>query len=75
MKFTEDDGPPLPPLRSLHWYQKLSTTQRKSSQLDTTVGSIGVNMGQHLEGIWKAFQLNIRKVFLMFGILSVFHDV
>uniref|UniRef100_A0A4W5RCI8 Syntaxin-binding protein 5-like n=1 Tax=Hucho hucho TaxID=62062 RepID=A0A4W5RCI8_9TELE len=28
-------------------YYKLSTTQRTSSQLDTTVGSIGVNMGQH----------------------------
>uniref|UniRef100_A0A4W5RNW4 Syntaxin-binding protein 5-like n=1 Tax=Hucho hucho TaxID=62062 RepID=A0A4W5RNW4_9TELE len=27
--------------------QELSTTQRTSSQLDTTVGSIGVNMGQH----------------------------
>jgi hypothetical protein len=28
-------------------YQEWSTTQRTSSQLDTTVGSIGVNMGQH----------------------------
>ena len=28
-------------------YQKWFTTQRASSQLDTTVGSIGVNMGQH----------------------------
>jgi hypothetical protein len=28
-------------------YQERSTTQRTSSQLDTTVGSIGVNMGQH----------------------------
>ena len=27
-------------------YQELSTTQRKSSQL-TTVGSIGINIGQH----------------------------
>jgi hypothetical protein len=27
--------------------QKWSTTQRTSSQLDTTVGSIGVNMDQH----------------------------
>jgi hypothetical protein len=28
-------------------YQEWSTTQRTPSQLDTTVGSIGVNMGQH----------------------------
>ena len=28
-------------------YQGRSSTQRTSSQLDTTVGSIGVNMGQH----------------------------
>jgi hypothetical protein len=28
-------------------YQEWSTTQKTSSQLDTTVGSIGVNMGQH----------------------------
>ncbi|CDQ57070.1 unnamed protein product [Oncorhynchus mykiss] len=28
-------------------YQEWSTTQRTSSQLDTTVRSIGVNMGQH----------------------------
>ena len=28
-------------------YQQWSTTQRTSSQLDPTVGSIGVNMGQH----------------------------
>ena len=28
-------------------YQEWSTTQRTSSQLDTNVGSIGVNMGQH----------------------------
>ena len=28
-----------------------STTQKTSSQLDTTVGSIGVNMGQHLYGM------------------------
>ena len=28
-------------------YQEWSTTQRTSSQLDTTVGSIGVNMVQH----------------------------
>ena len=28
-------------------YQEWSTTQSKSRQLDTTVGSIGVNMGQH----------------------------
>uniref|UniRef100_A0A8C8JM10 Peptidylglycine alpha-amidating monooxygenase n=1 Tax=Oncorhynchus tshawytscha TaxID=74940 RepID=A0A8C8JM10_ONCTS len=30
-----------------HVYQEWSTTQRTSSQLDTTVGSIGVDMGQH----------------------------
>jgi predicted alpha/beta hydrolase len=30
-----------------HVYQEWSTTQRTCSQLDTTVGSIGVNMGQH----------------------------
>ena len=30
-----------------HVYQEWSTTERTSSQLDTTVGSIGVNMGQH----------------------------
>ena len=28
-------------------YQEWSTTQRTSSQLDTTVGGIGVNMGQN----------------------------
>ena len=28
-------------------YQEWSTTQRTSSKLHTTVGSIGVNMGQH----------------------------
>jgi hypothetical protein len=28
-------------------YQEWSTAQRTSSQLDTTVGIIGVNMGQH----------------------------
>jgi hypothetical protein len=28
-------------------YEEWSTTQRTSSQLDKTVGSIGVNMGQH----------------------------
>ena len=32
-------------------YQEWSTTQRTPSQLDTTVGSIGVNMGQHPCGI------------------------
>ena len=31
----------------LRVYQEWSTTQRTSSQLDTTVGSTGVNMGQH----------------------------
>ena len=55
------------------------------SQLDATVGSIGVNMGQHpcgtlltpcpneLRMFWgqKVEQLNIRKVFLMFCTLSV----
>jgi hypothetical protein len=30
-----------------HVYQERSTTQNTSSQLDSTVGSIGVNMGQH----------------------------
>jgi hypothetical protein len=30
-----------------HVYQEWFTTQRTSSQLDTTVVSIGVNMGQH----------------------------
>ena len=28
-------------------YQEWSTTRRTSSQLGTSVGSIGVNMGQH----------------------------
>ena len=31
--------------------QEWSTTQRTSNQLDTTVGSNGVNMGQHLCGM------------------------
>ena len=31
-------------------YQEQSTTQRTSDQLETTVGSIGVNMGQHPRG-------------------------
>jgi hypothetical protein len=31
-------------------YQDWSTTQRTSSLLDTTVGSIGVNMGQNAFG-------------------------
>ena len=39
-------------------YQEWSTSQRTSSQLDTTVGSIGVNMSQH--PCW-------RKVLLMYG--------
>ncbi|XP_064870015.1 fucolectin-like [Oncorhynchus nerka] len=30
-----------------HVYQTWSTTQRKSSQLDTTMGNIGINMDQH----------------------------
>jgi hypothetical protein len=61
-------------------YQEWSTTQRTSSQLDTIVRSIGVNMGQHpcgtlstpcadvLRLFWgnKGVQHNIRKVFLMF---------
>ena len=62
-------------------YQEWSTTQRTSSQFETTVGSIGVNMRQHPCGTLSTpcreharrigVQLNIRKVFLMFGILSV----
>ena len=32
-------------------YQEWSTTQRTSSQLDKTVGSIGANMGQHPFGM------------------------
>jgi hypothetical protein len=32
-------------------YQEWSTTQRTSSQLDTTVGSIGFNMVQHPCGV------------------------
>ena len=32
-------------------YQEWSSTQIISSQLDTTVGSIGVNMGQHPSGM------------------------
>ena len=65
-------------------YQEWSTTQRTSSQLDRTVGSIRVNMGQHPCGTLstprrvhalfleqKGVQLNIRKVFLMFCALNV----
>jgi hypothetical protein len=37
-------------------YQEWSTTQRTSSQLDTTVGSIGVNMGQHHFGTFDTLQ-------------------
>jgi hypothetical protein len=72
-------------------YQDWSSTQRTSSQLDTTVGSIGVNMGQHPCGmlstpsspcsdelrlfLWQnGVQLNIRKVFLMFFLHSVYID-
>jgi hypothetical protein len=69
-------------------YQEWSTTRRTSSQLDTTVGSIGVSwssvpmerfqhlvesMPQQIETVlrskWRV-KLNIRKVFLMFGIFS-----
>ena len=71
-------------------YQEWTTTQWTSSQLDTTVWSIGVKMGHHPCGTrstpcrvhaltnWgfsegkRGVQLNIRKVFLMFGILSVY---
>ena len=68
-------------------YQEWSATQRPSIQLDTTVGSIGVEMGQpcgmlstpcslcpdELRLFWgqKGVWLNIRKVFLMFCTLSV----
>ena len=69
--------------------QEWSPTQRTSSQLGTTVGSIGVNMGklpcETLSTQYKVHyptnrgcsegkrrvQFNIRKVFLMFGILRV----
>ena len=37
-----------------HVYQEWSTTQRISRQLDTTVGSIGVNMDQHPCGMLSA---------------------
>ena len=69
--------------------QEWSTTQRTSSQLDTTVRSIEVNMSQHPCGtllplcspcpdeirlFWGQWgQLNIGKVFLMFAILSVLY--
>ena len=42
-------------LKSRHWrmsrYQEWSTTQTTSSKLNTTVGSIGVNMVQHPYGM------------------------
>ena len=65
-------------------HQEWSTTQRISSHFDTTLGSFGVNMGQHPCGMLSTpcrvhaltncrcsgVQLNIRKVFLMFSILK-----
>ena len=67
-------------------YQEWSTTQRTSSLLDTTVGSIGVNMGQNAFGTLQSMpqqieavlrakgggQLNIRKAFLMFCAHSIY---
>ena len=63
-------------------YQEWSTTQRTFSQLNTTVGSIGVNMGRHPcgtlstlcrvhilknpEAFLRAKGLSIRKVFLIY---------
>ena len=38
-------------IKCFHVYQDWSTTQRTSSQFDNTVGSIGVNMGQHRCGM------------------------
>ena len=64
--------------------QEWSSTQRTSSLLDTTVGNIGVNMGQRPYGmlstpcnsmprrIEAVAEGNIRKVFPMFGVLSVY---
>jgi hypothetical protein len=68
-----------------HVYQEWSTTQRTSSQLDTTVGRIGASipveqgylvefMPQQIEAVLRAkgVQRNIRKVFLIFCILRVY---
>ena len=63
--------------------QKWSTTQMTYSQLDTTVGSIGVNMGQQpcvtLSTPYRVLARRIeavlrQKVFLMFCTLSVYQD-
>ena len=40
-------------------YQEWSTTKRTSSQLDITVGSIGVNMGQHSCGMLSKILQNL----------------
>jgi hypothetical protein len=58
-------------------YEEWSTIQRTSSQLDTTVGSIGVNLGQHPCGMLstpcRVHALRAKgKVFLMFCTLSVY---
>ena len=60
-----------------HAYQQWFTTQRTSTKLDSTVGSIGVNMCKASQ--WNAvvktkggMQLNIRKVFLTFCTLCFF---
>jgi hypothetical protein len=67
-----------------HVYQEWSTTQRTSSQLiNSTVGSIGVNMSKHHCGTpsqikadgKKGVQLIICKVFLMFLTLSVYSPI
>ena len=53
LKITQEDGPPLSPLRSLHW------TQRTSSQLYTIVGNIGVNVCQHPCGtLWTPWRVH-----------------
>ena len=60
-----------------HVYQEWSTTPRTSSQLDITVGSIGVNMGQHPCGMLSTpyrvhalTNVGSSEVFLIFGIVS-----
>jgi hypothetical protein len=68
-------------------YQEWSTIQRSSSQLDTTMGSIGFNTGQHPCGTLSSLchdelrlfwgqqgrvQLNIRNVLLMVGIHCIY---
>jgi hypothetical protein len=69
-------------------YQEWFITQRTSIQLDPNVGSIQVNMGQHSCGTLstpcssckdklrlfksRGLQLNISKMFLVFGIPSVY---